>query len=183
VQVCTAVMHYGFRIVEHLASGLDGWMRAKGYRTLDDFVGRSVPRIKSWGELDLNYKVVAEIDQAKCIHCGLCYIACEDGCHQSIRWDKLPLGDFLATQASPPDGLLHSGGQVVLPGAGGEVINLFTIRDDTCVGCNMCSLVCPVEGCITMREVDTGRPRMSWDDYQALLAAGKIAKLRPPEHV
>ena len=33
VQVCTAVMHYGFRIVEHLASGLEGWMREKGSNT------------------------------------------------------------------------------------------------------------------------------------------------------
>ena len=56
-------MHYGFRIVEHLTSGLEGWMREKGYRAIGDFVGRSVPRIKSWGELDLNYKVVARIDQ------------------------------------------------------------------------------------------------------------------------
>ena len=87
VQVCTAVMHYGFRIVEHLKSGLEGWMREKGYRSISEFVGLSVPRIKSWGELDLNYKIVARIDQDKCIHCGLCYIACEDGCHQSIRWD------------------------------------------------------------------------------------------------
>src|SRR3954470_14104359 len=78
VQVCTAVMHYGFRIVEQLASGLENWMREKGFERMSDFVGKSVPRIKPWGELDLNYKIVAEIDQDKCIHCGLCYIACED---------------------------------------------------------------------------------------------------------
>ena len=99
VQVCTAVMHYGFRIVEHLQSGLEGWMREKGYRTIKELVGLSVPRIKSWGDLDLNYKIVAQIDQEKCIHCGLCYIACEDGCHQSIRWDRVPTADYLATQA------------------------------------------------------------------------------------
>jgi dihydropyrimidine dehydrogenase (NAD+) subunit PreA len=183
VQVCTAVMHYGFRIVEHLKSGLEGWMRSKGFRTLGDFVGRSVGRIRPWGELDLNYKIVAEIDQAKCIHCGLCYIACEDGCHQSIRWDKVPLAEFLASQPSPTrNGLLHSGGRDVLPGAGGDVVNRFTIKADTCVGCNMCSLVCPVEGCIAMREIDTGRPPMSWNEYQTLLASGKTEKIRPPEH-
>src|SRR3954452_14240676 len=63
VHVCTAVMHYGFRIVEHLSSGLEGWMRERGFDRLSDVVGKSVPRIKSWGELDLNYKVVARIDQ------------------------------------------------------------------------------------------------------------------------
>src|SRR6185437_13488448 len=66
VQVCTAVMHYGFRIVEHLGSGLDGWMREKGFERLADLVGKSVPRIRKWGDLDLNYKVVARIDQEKC---------------------------------------------------------------------------------------------------------------------
>jgi dihydropyrimidine dehydrogenase (NAD+) subunit PreA len=181
VQVCTAVMHYGFRVVEHLTSGLEGWMRTKGYRAISEVVGRSVPRIKPWGELDLNYKVVAAIDQAKCIHCGLCHIACEDGCHQSIHWEKQPLGAYLAAHPGG-NGLVHSGGQVAFPGAGGDVINLFTVNQETCVGCNMCSLVCPVEGCITMREVDSGRPRMSWNEYQTLLAEGKIEKIRPPEH-
>jgi dihydropyrimidine dehydrogenase (NAD+) subunit PreA len=183
VQVCTAVMHYGFRIVEHLQSGLEGWMRSKGYGRLSDFVGRSVPRIKSWGELDLNYKIVAAIDQAKCIHCGLCYIACEDGCHQSIDWEKKPLREYLVANPHPPgDGLLHSGGRDVLPGAGGDVINLFTVDEATCVGCNMCSLVCPVDGCISMKEVDTGLPPMSWNQYQALLAEGRVPKIEPPRH-
>ncbi len=90
VQVCTAVMHHGFRVVEHLSEGLRDWMSEKGIDRLPDLVGRTVPRIKKWSDLDLNYKVVARIDQSKCIHCGLCYAACEDGCHQSIRWDKVP---------------------------------------------------------------------------------------------
>ena len=85
IQVCTAVMHYGFRIVEHLESGLKCWMHEKDFRSIREVVGLSLPRIKTWGELDLNYKIVAHINQQKCIHCGLCYIACEDGCHQSIR--------------------------------------------------------------------------------------------------
>jgi dihydropyrimidine dehydrogenase (NAD+) subunit PreA len=182
VQVCTAVMHYGFRIVEHLSSGLEGWMREKGFTRLGDFVGRSAPRIKSWGELDLNYKVVARIDQDKCIHCGLCYIACEDGCHQSIRWDKVPTVEFVRRNGHAAQ-VVRSGGVEVLPGSGGGVVNLFTVKEDTCVGCNMCSLVCPVEGCITMPEVDTGKPPMSWNEYQARLAAGEVDPIRPPEHV
>jgi dihydropyrimidine dehydrogenase (NAD+) subunit PreA len=181
VQVCTAVMHYGFRIVEQLQSGLEGWMRSKGFKTLAEVTGRSLPRIKPWGELDLNYKIVAAIDQAKCIHCGLCYIACEDGCHQSIRWDKVPLEEFLSSE-HPHDGLLHSGGKTILPGAGGDVLNRFTINQQTCVGCNMCSLVCPVEDCISMVEVETGLRPMSWNEYQKRLAAGTIAKMSPPEH-
>jgi dihydropyrimidine dehydrogenase (NAD+) subunit PreA len=182
LQVCTAVMHYGFRIVEHLQSGLEGFMREKGYRSLSELIGLSVPRIKSWGELDLNYKIVARIDRDKCIHCGLCYIACEDGCHQSIRVDRVNPTDYLATRGSH-EGVIRSGGQLIIPGAGGEAINLFSIKEDTCVGCNMCSLVCPVDGCITMREVDTGEPPLSWNEYQAKLARGEVATIKPPPHV
>src|SRR5581483_5240993 len=142
VQVCTAVMHYGFRIVEHLISGLESWMVEKGFSKVSDFVGKSVPRIKTWGELDLNYKIVAEIDQQKCIHCGLCYIACEDGAHQSIRREPVPLEDFIQANGHA-DRLRHSGGMTVFAGAGGDLINVYEIEQDTCVGCNLCSLVCP----------------------------------------
>jgi dihydropyrimidine dehydrogenase (NAD+) subunit PreA len=182
VQVCTAVMHYGFRIVEQLTSGLEGWMLEKGFEKVSDFVGRSVPRIKSWGELDLNYKVVAEIDQNKCIHCGLCYIACEDGAHQSIRWERVPVSEFVKANGHQAQ-VIRSGGVEVLPGAGGDIINRFTIKQDTCVGCNMCSLVCPAEGCISMKEVETGKAPMTWNQYQHLLAEGKVDKIQPPEHV
>jgi dihydropyrimidine dehydrogenase (NAD+) subunit PreA len=179
VQVCTAVMHYGFRIVEQLASGLENWMREKGFEKVGDFAGKSLPRMKEWGDLDLNYKVVAEIDQAKCIHCGLCYIACEDGAHQSIRWERVPAAEYAGGNGH----VRHSGGVPVLPGAGGGTVNRFTIKQDICVGCNLCSLVCPVSDCISMKEIDTGRPPMSWNEYQRLLAEGKVEKIRPPEHV
>jgi dihydropyrimidine dehydrogenase (NAD+) subunit PreA len=182
VQVCTAVMHYGFRLVEQLTSGLEYWMLEKGFERLSDFAGRSVPRVKTWGDLDLNYKIVAEIDQDKCIHCGLCYIACEDGAHQSIRWDRVPVSDFLRANGHHVK-LVRSGGTEVLPGAGGDTINVFTIKQDVCVGCNLCSLVCPVEKCIMMKEVDTGKGPMTWNEYQGMLADGKVDKIRPPEHV
>jgi dihydropyrimidine dehydrogenase (NAD+) subunit PreA len=143
-------------------------------------VGRSVRRIKSWGDLDLSYKVVAEIDQHKCIHCGLCYIACEDGAHQSIRWDTVPVAEYVRQTGAA---VHRSGGVEVVPGAGGGTVNRFTIKQETCVGCNLCSLVCPVSGCVTMKEVDTGKAPMSWNEYQRLLAEGKVEKIRPPEHV
>jgi dihydropyrimidine dehydrogenase (NAD+) subunit PreA len=182
VQVCTAVMHFGFRIVETLISGLEGWMRSKRFERLNDVIGKSTPRIKTWGDLDLNYKIVAEIDQPKCIHCGLCYIACEDGAHQSIRWEKVPTPEFVRENGCQTQ-IMRSGGVEVLAGSGGDIVNRFTIKQDTCVGCNLCSLVCPVSDCISMKEVDTGKPVMSWNQYQKMLEAGKIDKIAPQAHV
>ena len=166
VQVCSAVMHHGFRVVDHLVDGLEAWMRSKGIDRVADLVGRSVARVKPWGELDLNYKVVAAIDQDKCIGCGLCYVACEDGCHQSIRWERPEISS--STPLLPQ------------PRAASMTPNRFTVKFDSCVGCNMCSLVCPVDGCITMEEIPTGRPPMSWHEYQAKLAANQVEPIRPP---
>jgi dihydropyrimidine dehydrogenase (NAD+) subunit PreA len=84
VQVCTAAMHYGFRIVQDMISGLSNWMDEKGYATLDDVVGRAVPNVTDWQYLNLKYDIKARIDQDKCISCGLCHIACEDTAHQAI---------------------------------------------------------------------------------------------------
>ncbi|MDZ7269699.1 MAG: NAD-dependent dihydropyrimidine dehydrogenase subunit PreA [candidate division KSB1 bacterium] len=153
VQVCTAVMHYGFRIVAGMIEGMANWMREKGFTSTRDFIGKSLPRVTDWGNLDLNYAITAQIDQRLCIHCGLCYIACEDGCHQSIRMEKR-------------NGTNH-----------------YEVIADKCVGCNMCMLVCPVEGCITMQERSGDKPVMSWNQYQKLLAEGRIAPIAPPAHV
>ena len=84
VQVCTAAMVYGFRIVEDMITGLETWMDDKGYDRLDDFVGRAVANVTDWQYLNLNYVVKARIDQDLCIKCGRCHIVCEDTSHQAI---------------------------------------------------------------------------------------------------
>ena len=88
VQVCTAAMRYGFRIIDDMVDGLDNWMDDKGYHTLDDFRGKAVENVTDWNQLDLNYKTLAVIDQEKCIECGLCHIVCEDASHQAIAKHK-----------------------------------------------------------------------------------------------
>lgn len=84
VQVCTAVMHYGFGIVRDLIAGVEQYMVEKNYNRIPEMVGKALPNVQTWENLNLDYKVVAEIDSDKCVECQLCYIACEDGAHQAI---------------------------------------------------------------------------------------------------
>jgi dihydropyrimidine dehydrogenase (NAD+) subunit PreA len=84
LQVCTAAMTYGFKIVEELKAGLAEWMGEKGYAGVDAVSGRAVPNVTDWQYLNLNYVTKARIDQDSCIKCGRCYAACEDTSHQAI---------------------------------------------------------------------------------------------------
>ncbi len=84
VQVCTAAMTYGFRIVTEMVEGLAAWMDEKGHAEVEAFRGRAVPNVVNWERLNLNYVTKARIDQAICIKCGRCYAACEDTSHQAI---------------------------------------------------------------------------------------------------
>jgi dihydropyrimidine dehydrogenase (NAD+) subunit PreA len=44
------------------------------------------------------------------------------------------------------------------------------VDEPECVGCNLCALVCPVDGCITMKEVPSDRAAETWNDR---VAAGR----------
>jgi dihydropyrimidine dehydrogenase (NAD+) subunit PreA len=160
VQVCTAIMHYGFRIVEDMIDGLSGYLDAKGFKNLAGLRGKAVPMVQKWESLDLNYKRIARINYDKCIGCNLCYIACEDGAHQSI--------DLV-----PPNGQGLGPGRV--PGK-----PIPKIREEDCVGCNLCAIVCPVESCVTMVSIPTGKPKLTWKEYQEKLARGEIKPI--PAH-
>src|SRR5205085_1991898 len=97
--------------------------------------GRAVPNFVHWEDLDINYVTKARIDQALCIKCGLCYIACEDTAHQAIA-------------AQLANGSRH-----------------FEVIDAECVGCNLCMHVCPVEDCITMIEQPSEKPKLTWKHH------------------
>ena len=84
VQVCTAAMTYGFKVVQEMISGLSQWMDEKGYINIQDFMGAAIPNTTDWQYLDLNYVAKAEINQDDCISCGRCFAACEDTSHQAI---------------------------------------------------------------------------------------------------
>jgi len=162
VQVCTAAMHYGYRIVEDMIDGLGNWMDDKGFRTLGDFRGKSLPRIKDWKDLNLNYKLVARIDPDTCIGCQLCYTACWDGAHQCIhlaghRTPAQVQAESRRKITVTPPARLNQGPFPTPPE------RVPRVDEQECVGCNLCWLVCPVEGCISMAEIDTGLPAESWE--------------------
>ncbi len=83
VQVCTAAMTYGFKIVQEMISGLSQYLDEKDM-TVATLSGRAVPNVTTWNQLNLNYVTKARIDPAACIGCGRCYAACEDTSHQAI---------------------------------------------------------------------------------------------------
>jgi dihydropyrimidine dehydrogenase (NAD+) subunit PreA len=135
VQVCTAAMHYGFKIVDDMIDGLSNWLDAKGHGAFGAIVGKAVGNVTDWQHLNLNYKTIARIDQDLCIKCGLCHIACEDTSHQAVA-------------ATLSNGTRR-----------------FEVIDKECVGCNLCMHACPVTGCITMVEVPTGKPKVTWVNH------------------
>lgn len=87
IQVTTAVMQYGYRIVEDMISGLSIYMEEHGIKKVEDLVGKALPNIIPAEELDRNFKVIVKIDHEKCIGCGRCYVSCFDAAHQAINWD------------------------------------------------------------------------------------------------
>jgi dihydropyrimidine dehydrogenase (NAD+) subunit PreA len=87
VQVTTAVMQYGYRIVSDMISGLSYYMEEEGFEKVEDMVGLALPNIIPAEELQRNFKIIVDIDHDLCIGCGRCYISCFDAAHQAINWD------------------------------------------------------------------------------------------------
>jgi dihydropyrimidine dehydrogenase (NAD+) subunit PreA len=154
LQVCTSVMHYGFRIIEDLCDGLSNWMDSKGFATIADVRGLSLHRISDFKDFDLSFSAVARIDESKCIRCDLCYVACNDTAHQCID-----LFDAAGQAVSPRSYDVRSNGRREAV----ETRPQPRVREADCVGCRLCYNVCPVENCISMVEVPSGREPVTWD--------------------
>jgi dihydropyrimidine dehydrogenase (NAD+) subunit PreA len=88
VQVCTAAMVYGFKIVQEMADGLANYMDEMGFTGVDQIIGKALPSVTHWQYLNLNHISKAVINQDSCIQCGRCHIACEDTSHQAITFEK-----------------------------------------------------------------------------------------------
>ena len=87
VQVCTAVMQYGYRIIDDLTLGLQRYMAKRGMTQLLQLVGEQLPKFLNPDHLDRETIVYPKIDRERCIGCGRCYVSCLDGGHQAITFD------------------------------------------------------------------------------------------------
>ena len=88
IQVTTSVMQYGYRIVEDMINGTSHFMNERGYNKVDDFLGLALKNLIPAEDLDRGFKLIAKINDDKCIGCGRCYISCYDAAHQAITWDE-----------------------------------------------------------------------------------------------
>lgn len=119
VQVCTAVMQYGYRIIDDLILGLQHYMKQRGIVELKKLVGEELQNVVLPSNLDRDTMVFPKVDREKCIGCGRCYISCMDGGHQAIRFETVQSDDNAQPVRQP-----H-------------------IIGAKCVGCHLCRLVCP----------------------------------------
>ncbi len=87
LQVTTAIMQYGYRIVEDMISGLSHFMEDHGFEKVEDLVGLALGNIVGADDLDRSYKILPKFDDDKCVGCGRCYVSCFDGGHQAIDFD------------------------------------------------------------------------------------------------
>lgn len=74
VQTCTALMYSsrGFRKIGDFVNGLESYMERKGYATIEELRGITLPQILSWDVVDRETKAVSIVDAEKCTGCKMC---------------------------------------------------------------------------------------------------------------
>jgi dihydropyrimidine dehydrogenase (NAD+) subunit PreA len=130
-------------------------MDSKGFATIADVRGKSLPRISEFKNFDLSFRAVARIDPALCIRCDLCYVACNDTAHQCI--------DLIA-----PDGRVVEPHSYDIQSNGKHQAVAMrpqpVVRESDCVGCRLCYNVCPVDHCIEMVELPPLQKPVTWEE-------------------
>ncbi len=96
VQITTAVMQYGYRIIDDLKSGLNNYLAEKGVGSVEEIRGLALESVSETTDvLERDTVVFPKFHRDGCIGCGRCMIACSDGGHQAIRMnaDRRPVLD------------------------------------------------------------------------------------------
>ena len=89
VQVTTAVMQYGYRIIDDLTAGLDYYLAEKGFGSVSEAVGLALETVSDTTDiLERDTVLFPKFDHTKCIGCGRCFISCTDGGHSAIRFGE-----------------------------------------------------------------------------------------------
>ena len=85
IQVTTAVMQYGYRIIDDLKSGLNYYLAAKGLQNIEQIRGVGLEAVSDTTDvLERDTIVYPKFNLSKCIGCGRCAVSCADGGHQAI---------------------------------------------------------------------------------------------------
>jgi len=87
LQVCTAIMHKGFGIIDHFLDGVSRYLDSKQISSVSEIIGLGLSNIKSIEDLEIDTSVKSTINKDLCVNCGLCYVACRDGGHMAIDFD------------------------------------------------------------------------------------------------
>jgi dihydropyrimidine dehydrogenase (NAD+) subunit PreA len=89
IQVTTAVMQYGYRIIDDLKAGLNLYLAEKGFRSVTEAVGLGLDTLSDTTDtLERDTVIFPQFIREHCIGCGRCEISCADGGHQAIRLDE-----------------------------------------------------------------------------------------------
>lgn len=87
VQVCTAVMQYGYRIIDDLILGLQRYMAKCHITHLQELVGEQLPSFLKPSTINRDTIVYPKFNKDLCVGCGRCQMSCNDGGHQAIIFD------------------------------------------------------------------------------------------------
>lgn len=85
VQVTTAVMLYGYRIVEDMKDGLALYLQNHGYNSVGEIRKSTIQGVVPTEQLDRSYIIYPKFLRDKCVGCQRCFISCMDGGHQAIE--------------------------------------------------------------------------------------------------
>lgn len=88
VEVCTSVMWNGYGIIKQLNTGLLKYLEQRGASSITDLTGKALPHIVNFPKLNLEVKLLAEVDEEQCNGCGICVKACQSGGFSAITLDN-----------------------------------------------------------------------------------------------